>query len=321
MACAWGTGSCLAFTHVEASTPLETPVWRYNRTVCTGLGDRLGAMLTVATLAYLSNVEIEMEWCTDPSVIYDDQRRFMPRWRGFNYSLPVFTAMFSTPANLRLVEKFPDQERPLVSYTGNELPANEALDQVYTLASRTTRLRVPVLSEDFIRAYHVVGSQLASRHPPVPPGAYVAVHMRAPDSNTYAYNWDPTLFCTNKLIQAVLRHGFALVVISNDLRWAKAVLTSHQVTFVNGTAFEDLSLLVNALAIIQHATPGYSTYSNVPSMARGIPLINTYKGKDHRYLLFQTHGDIPAEFYTCSQRGEFLKRLEHTRDTLVGLTR
>ena len=280
-------------------------------------------MLTVSTLAYLSNVEVEFEWCTDPNVIYSNQRRFMPGWSGFNYSLPVFLEMFRIPVNIRLVERFSEQEMPLVSYTGNELVADDAMDQVYTLASRTTRLLLPVSNEAFIRAYHVVGSQLASRHPQAPHRPYVVIHMRAPDSNTYAHNWDPTLFCTNKLVRSALRHNLTLFVISNDLKWATETLSAHgggdSVKLVNGSAFDDMALLLNSLAIIQHATPGYSSYSNLPSMARGIPLLNTYKGKDHRYLLFQKYGDIPNEFYTCSQRRGFMERVEHSMSTLVGL--
>jgi hypothetical protein len=40
----------------------------------------------------------------------------------------------------------------------------------------------------------------------------------------------------------------------------------------------DFALLLNATGIIQHSTNAWSSYSSVPAMMRGIPLLNTWIG-------------------------------------------
>lgn len=303
--------ACALNTAIGAS-PIKA-VWIYDRVICSGLGDRLGAMLTVAALASVSNVKVEMEWCSsEKSRVHGNVHAFIPQWTGFNYSLSEFKSKFQIPFNIEIVDHFTDKTRPSVSFTGNELAAEEGLDQVYTTASRTTRLLKPTHPLDFIRAYHVVGSQFAERHPTNLSAPYVVLHVRAPGHNSYAprYERDLSMFCTLKILRKTLALGHTILVISDDLSFARAALSPYNETetlvFTNGTAFEDMGLLLNAIGIIQHAPTGYSSYSNVPSMARGIPLINTYLGQDHRYSILDK---VPDEFYTCYERKQFVRRL------------
>ena len=290
---------------------VHRPIWIYNRTICTGLGDRVGVMLTVATLGYISNVDVEVQWCTDPSLEHDNILPSIPQWKGYDYPLTEFHRMFQIPDHVKIVETYSQGGALSVSYTGNKAPAHEALDQVYTTASKTTRLLKTVTEADFIRAYHVVGSQFRPIITPVTEGAYIVVHMRAPDTNTYKLDWNPALFCTHKVLKTMLQARHNVFVISNDIPWAREALAPFdgRLTFYNSSAFQGMGLLLNALGIVQHATPGYSSYSNVPAMARGTPLISTYMGQDHRYRLFAEVGEVPPEFYTCNQRKAFIQRL------------
>ena len=293
-----------------AAIGMAAEIWVYDRTICSGLGDRLGAMLTVATLAHIAGVQVEMEWCSlEEGRNYGNIKEHIPTWVGYNYSLTEFEGAFWLPRNVRWVERFSDTTRPKVSYVGNELPAHEALDQAYTTASRTTRLHKTVHPDDFIRAYYIVGAQLAPR---VQPERNVVLHVRAPGVNNYAPRAvrELSFFCTRKVLASVLRAGYEVVVVSDDLQHARDVLEPYvdALTFVDGAPFDHMAILLGALGIIQHCTMGYSSYSSVPAMARGIPLINTYKGEDHRYVLFQ---DVPKEFHTCAQRRRFIKRLSY----------
>ena len=300
MSCEWGSVACVA-QHAAFEPP--PPLWRYNRTICTGLGDRLGAMLTVAALAHAAHAHVEMKWCVDPSVVYGDIRPYIPAWTGYHYPLAEFLTAFHIPPNIRLVERYSDQELPEVAYTGNELVAQEARDQTYTLAHRTTRLGPhPMPYQAFLRGYHVVGAQLqlVARY-----ARDVVLHIRAPDDNTYNHGWDPALFCTRKVVRRVQKLGHKVVCISNNFTWASQ-LPLEGLVFAHGSAFEDVSRLLSARAIIQHAPPGYSSYSNVPSMAHGVPLISTYNGPHHRFRMFMADGDVPSEFYTCSTMRGFV---------------
>ena len=114
-----------------AAKEMAAEVWLYDRTICSGLGDRLGAMLTVATLAHLAGVQVEMEWCDgEKSRDFGDVRTHIPTWVGFNYSLPELEAAFRIPGGVRWVQSFSDTAARRVVWVGNELPAHEALDQV-----------------------------------------------------------------------------------------------------------------------------------------------------------------------------------------------
>ncbi len=54
----------------------------FDRPICTGLGDRVGIMLSLAALARHHNASVRYLWCEDPSVIY-------PRIRSIGSSQPM----------------------------------------------------------------------------------------------------------------------------------------------------------------------------------------------------------------------------------------
>ena len=288
--------------------------WQYHRAVCTGLGDRLGAMLTLAALAYSARTMVEMEWCSAPPLdVLERIRPTIPGWAGYSYPLDSFLRAFTTPSNVRLIAApgfAPDG--PKVSHHGNQQPAEEGRDQLYSLAWLTTRLRDPVEGADFARAYHVVGAALQARSPPRAQRPYVVLHMRALDTNTPDfYGVTQAYFCTRQAVKALVERGITVLVISNNVEWAAADLGEDSGAVVlppTATAYDDMSLLLSADGIIQHCR-FYSSFSSVPAMARGIPHINTYSGPTHRYELFREAGSLPAEFHTCSEQDLFVNRI------------
>jgi hypothetical protein len=98
-------------------------------------------------------------------------------------------------------------------------------------------------------------------------------------------------------------------VISNNhsfsMQWLRGLPSIHLVH--SSSAFQDLSLALSAVAIVQHASEGWSSYTSVPAMAHGIPLINTFAGHEHRFDLFASHGEVPREFYSCQQTDAFVR--------------
>ena len=67
--------------------------WVFDQNICTGLGDRLGIMLTLYTLANLTNTSIFFEWCMDPTKAGSQNPlhyRFIPGWIGWQYDLHEF---------------------------------------------------------------------------------------------------------------------------------------------------------------------------------------------------------------------------------------
>ena len=151
-------------------------------------------------------------------------------------------------------------------------------------------------------------------------GPYIVVHMRGWDKNTYYTSKgaaNQKWFCTRKVVASLLDLGVPVLVISNNISWATSTLHHLAgISFINASsAFEDMALLLSSTAIVQHAVHGYSSYSNVPAMAKGIPLLSTYKGPYHRFKEWRDTGlgetAIPSEFHDCSTRGNFRQRVLH----------
>ena len=95
-------------------------------------------------------------------------------------------------------------------------------------------------------------------------------------------------------------------VISNNhsfsMQWLRSLPFSVQLVH-SQSAFQDLALALSATAIVQHSATGWSSYTSVPAMARGIPLMNTYDGQNHRFDLFAKYGEVPREFHSCRTKG------------------
>lgn len=299
----------------------------YDRAVCTGLGDRVGAMMALATLAHLHRVEVVFRWCGDPSEIYPSQRRFMPRWHGFDYNLTEFRARFLPPA-FPLTVVTPDlsaeQRRSprKITWQGLEVPAEAGLDQVYTTAFRAMQVpgRPAVGGGEYLGSYRAVAGSVVDRarsanaHVTGGRAPYVAVHMRGPDENTYepspGFHDRPEYFCTGKVLRRLLKRvpGARVLVTSNNASWARGLIRSRRVEFLTDTnAYDDFALFLGASGIVQHANGGWSSYSSNPAMMAGVPLITTYHRhlQHHRFDVFENYGGVPENFHDCREINAF----------------
>ncbi len=88
------------------------------------------------------------------------------------------------------------------------------------------------------------------------------------------------------------------------MQWLSGLPSMHLVHA--SSVLQDMALALPSMAIVQHASEGWSSFTSVPAMARGIPLINTFNGCNHRFNLFRSHGQVPRELYTCEQMGAFV---------------
>ena len=80
---AFETGSMLFFMLMVLSWPVSSSrLFLFDRSICTGLGDRVGTMLSLAALARVENASIAFLWCKDPSVIVQDQCVLMQSGAG-----------------------------------------------------------------------------------------------------------------------------------------------------------------------------------------------------------------------------------------------
>lgn len=298
----------------------------FDRAICTGMGDRVGTMLTLAALARSEGAKVVFWWCDDPSEIYSRIHPHIPRWHGYNYSLTEFKMRFNPPAEVLLVEMVTAKHKmlPRVQWNGVGLPAEDGSDSVYTVAWKTTRLGgTQISARSFEESYQAVARPLAALAADQQGRSqYVAVHLRGPDDNTYSPSFDAwndlDMYCTGKVLRQLLALNITLIAISNNGAWANELLGKRLRVREYVTAYDDLSLLLGASAIVQHAWGGWSSYSSVPAFASGAPLINTFRGLPHRHNLFREQGGIPREMYNCQQRSKYVQAVTAAITTTKG---
>ncbi len=303
------------------SHPTTSTKFLFDRAICTGLGDRLGTMLTLAALAKLENAWVVFQWCEDPAEVIPRLSTHIPGWQGYNYSLSGFIARMSPPSQIILVTSIlPEHRRlPPVIWANNEIPAEEGSDSVYTIAWRSTRLSVSthrVTAQNFREAYRAVSRPLAYKHARPHSTPYVVLHLRGPDKNTFspyegAFD-DPNSFCTGKVVRRLFKDRVKMIVMSSNASWANELLAGNSMNLQVDPAaspFDDMSLLLGASAIVQHAWGGWSSYSTIPALVAGKPLITTFRGRPHRFRLFEHQGDLPVELFDCAHKQAFFEAL------------
>lgn len=301
---------------------IMTVNWFFHPPICVGLGDRLGTIIALSALASLHNTSYVMhvEWCTDPmrALIGNPAHvRYIPEWTGYDYPLETLHATLALPSNIRL---YPSRQEPrqidlaLVGESGT-IPAWDGTPQTSTMFCRALTMDRAVKrswpTHECEQAYKKAGDhvtpidfQAADDTP------FVLVHFRSPDNNPCldGYHQDP--FCTPAVLQELHAAGVYVKVISNNhslsMQWLGGLPSVHLVH--SSSAFKDMVLALSAVAIVQHASQGWSSYTSVPAMARGIPLINTYTGGNHRYEHFKQYGEVPREFHRCHETQEFVRK-------------
>jgi len=171
---------------ISFTAPVRGNAWVFDQDICTGLGDRLGIMLTLSTLAHLENTTIFFEWCMDATKAGSQNPlhyKFIPEWIGWEYSLHEFQQKLSLPPNLIVTHQFTDSIMSLPRVTTqHEIPAIQAIPFLYTMGHRSMYVGRPVSnSSQFTEVYQAIGAKLISSQ-----GPDLVIHVRGPDR--YASN-------------------------------------------------------------------------------------------------------------------------------------
>ena len=300
----------------------------FDRPICTGLGDRVGTMLSLAALARHHNATVGYLWCEDPSSLFPFLRQFVPLWSGFEYNLTEFKARFHPlPPEIVFVSDLTDpslQRLPKVVWGQPHMPipAEQGSDSIPNIGWLTMRLPLPGkldYQDSFQAHYRDIVAPIAAAQPGATVhGPYIMLHMRGPDDNTYnGQQNEPEHYCTGKVIKALWRKlksttGIPIYAISNNISWAKDLLDGRvPILEDTGSAYDHFSLLVSAKAIIQHGWGGWSSYSSVPALISGAPMINTYSPAlpHHRFRLFKSQRGLPSNFYDCTQIAQYTEAI------------
>ena len=297
------------------SKPGMTVHWLYERPVCTGLGDRLGTIIALSALASLHNSSyaVHMEWCADLMLVTHQNPlhlKYIPSWTGWDYPIVTLRGTITLPENIYLFTAGQRPETSGLAIEAGTVPAWQGIMHTSTLYCRAItlgKLQRHWTTHECEKAYREAGNQVQLKVQKAEDQPYVLVHFRSPDHNTHAR--DEIHFCTPTVLRELHAAGVYMKVISNNhsfsMQWLRG-LPSIQLVH-SRSAFQDMALALSAVAIVQHASEGWSSYTSVPAMAHGIPLINTFTGHEHRFDLFASHGEVPREFYSCQRTDAFVR--------------
>ena len=309
--------------NVNASTAVPYQhVFRYNRGLCSGMGDRLTVYQSIAALAYAVNATCYAYWCEEghPTRLYD---------------FAWLSKVMHYPSNLVILSKSDFFERTVgmdeLLYEGGELPATLAYDGVYTLALKTMILPPRFGRDSCSQAQFEAAFRATSREWDMHidtghlPRRFVALHIRASDKAlSREFQYTPvdaaSLYCTREVLESIERHETVPIVLVSEDDLAKRLVLSdfgHVITVLNNRGLtklqqetRDVAVLLRANAIVQHSPHGWSAFSSFAAMARGIPLLNTWRGGDSLLDRFHAAGGVPDELMTCPSLEKFMSLLK-----------
>jgi hypothetical protein len=296
---------------------------KYNRLLTTGFGDRMSVYLTVAAAAATVGADVYVYWHDNPDdlgvcevcrLAYEPIRPFV-RW----------------PANMHVLRQveFEEQTQHMDTIEYNReglLVSYHAFDGIYTTAWRTFGLpsTLPQLSRNsFELSYRKVAREMRIECPsrecePVSMSKFVVLHFRCGDKMHPLSD-----FNTVEVLRRIPGHVPVVVVTDDDKRlnemlsvaapFAANITRLRPIPDKLVTMIRDFAVLLNATGIIQHSTNAWSSYSSVPAMMRGIPLLNTWVGPNDLALentssvgllrYFEENGGCPVELRS-SKRNE-----------------
>ena len=307
---------CMLLASLLASAQKD---WVYPRVICTGLGDRLGVLLSLAAAsrAY-TNMTIVFRWCgvegRELAVLDNPQLLHSIRhWNGYVYPLSELHSHFpQLPPGVKPVEEWPPARGGLLLSDGLGLPFLPSLGHAIFQAEGRPRLT----ADEFQRAYKEAALLL---QPASVRGHFdIVVHLRAWDENTPYFDIQPQHFCTLQVLEALVAEpstlGLTIGVLSHDRIWAKKMLGPRfrRLLLRQASPWEDMALLLSARrGIIQHASGGWSSFSSVPALARPhVTLINTYYGPDeHRFDYFERALNGSSGGLRCHQLPIFVAKM------------
>jgi hypothetical protein len=239
------------------TSPLE---YRFPTPTGTGLGDRFGQYLQLATIGIILNATIYTQW--------NDRKNF---WTN-SYPLNILNYV-RFPASLRIVKSLP-QTLPILRNAGPGY--QEGFDHIPETSYRMLSDNgiIPKIGRlNYMRAFLTTASQFEFLRPSLlPQRPYVAVHLRRGDRGGPA---DPPVdllrylhnLGVNQSVYVLSDSRIAKRRLCNVLKLCKTLPPSN----TRETALQEFFALVNAELVVQSVVQsgqlgGWSSYSYVSSL-------------------------------------------------------
>jgi drug/metabolite transporter (DMT)-like permease len=276
-------------------SPKNTKALKYNRLLPTGFGDRISVYLSVAAAAATVGADVYVYWHDNPS----DQRVCTVCRLAFESIRPFV----QWPANLHVLREvdFEEETRHMDAIEFDKaglLVSHHAFDGIYTTAWKTFGLpsMLPQLSRDaFELSYRKVALEMriecqSHECQPVNMSKFIVLHFRGGDKMVPLSE-----FNTVEVLRRIPGHVPVVVVTDDDSRlnemlsvaapYGANITRLRQLPDELANRMRDFAVLLNATGIIQHAVNAWSSYSSVPAIMRGIPLLNTWIGHEEADII------------------------------------
>jgi len=302
----------------------HTKVLKYDRLLPTGFGDRVSVYLSVAAAAATVGADVYVYWHDNPS---DKQGCSV-----CSLAYESISHFVQWPANLHVLRKadFKEKTRHMDAIEFDRkglLVSYYAFDGIYTTAWKTLGLPImlPQLRRNaFELSYRKIALEMRIKcyshecHY-VNTSKFIVLHFRGGDKMAPLSE-----FNTIEVLRRIPGH-IPVVVVTDDDRRLNAMLSLAAPYKANITRLRklpnelankmrDFAVLLNATGIIQHAVHAWSSYSSVPAMMRGIPLLNTWVGREEANLKnaskvgllrnFEENGGCPVELRSSKRTEE-----------------
>ena len=285
--------------HTESSSYANTTCsMKYDRSLPTGLGDRISIYMVVAAIARMTNIKICVYW---ENIGHRNDR---------NYSWDKLKKYVKFPSDLVWVKKEEIKGLTIVELTheGGQLKPCCQFDVVPELAFRTFKYFLDKTT--YLKAYRDVSKDFEINLD-VESYPFIAVHVRGADKFTDAFVAN-SMFVLDEIREQC--KTLKIVCVSDDEHLsAKMELEMMATTGTKlGDELRDLKYLLNSVGIVQVCPTGWSAYSNLISFLRELPLLNTSPQSDFsgvQKIIAANDGNKISNLYGMDDLDIFLRKI------------
>ena len=286
----------------------------YNRPLNTGLGDRFGVLLGLSTIGNIYNKKVHYYWSNSSR---EDRI----------YDIDIIKKNVIIPNIIIDDEKKNSNDFfELIHNKGGKIPCGGAYDCIPDLIPNTFDNISVENSDDiqeFVDGYFEVAEKFDITIGDILEKDYIALHIRGADKRQLTpgcYNMEFVNNTSNIVNLISKKFGLPVLIFTDDIELKKVFNIDNELkyenTFTNKTERDlyELKLIMNSKCIIQYSPLGWSSYSNIASLLRKVPLINTCGDNFSRITDFKNRGSKLDFWFNHNELVPFISSIEKIKN-------
>lgn len=282
----------------------------YKRRLHSGLGDRFGVLFGLITIATIHNKKLYYVWSNG-------------RRHDRIYDLKMINKYVKLP-NTVLQDK--DDHNPknyfmeLIHRKGGKIKCSSAYDCIPDLIPHTFD-NVSIADnkiDSFKDAYYKTLENVDVTIGTLPNEKYIVFHLRGTDKRYKNQHKD--VVNTVKIINDISNTlNLRVIVLTDDHELKRLFKINHELQYENPFTSKtekdlyDFRLMMHSVCMIQYSPLAWSAYSNVASLTRKVPLINTCSDTFSRLKDFKEMGSNITFWFGNDEIDSFISYMKDTR--------